>query len=337
MIEDEEIEKLFKEQLAEKEQVICAIGGGKGGTGKTFLAANLGLCLSKQGKRVLLLDMDLGCANLHTALGLEAPTATISDCLRGDTDSLKEVLSETGLSNLRLISGAEDFLEAANPSHGEKLRLIRQLKKLDFEYIILDLGAGTSFNVLDFFLMADHGLLAVIPEPTSIENVYRFMKSAFYRKFKKVVKDPQIREVILSAMDQKNKRGLRTPHDLIQQVGMINPVVGGRLIEAMSSLTPKLVVNQVRSNDDISLGFSMRSSCSKYFGIQVEYLGYVEYDDHVWQATKKKRALILEYPYSGAARCLEKVTQNFLKQEELQYEFLIKRWKILMKTIIMNF
>lgn len=316
---------LFKGQAETQRKEIWAVGGGKGGTGKTFLAANLGLCLSKFGKRVLLVDADLGCANLHTALGMAPPSATLSDFLKGKDRSLTEVLIETSIPNLSLISGAQDFLEIANPKYSEKLRLIRQIQELDYEYIILDLGAGTSFNILDFFLISDHGILTVLPEPTSIENVYRFIKSAFYRRFKKVVKDPQIREIITQAMDQKNERGIHTPHDLIEQVGVINPVVGGRLREAMSSFTPNLIVNQVRSKDDIALGFSMRSSCSKYFGIQVEYLGYIEYDDYVWQATKKKRALLLEYPYSGSARCLEKITHNLLKQEQLGFDLLIRR------------
>jgi flagellar biosynthesis protein FlhG len=316
---------LFKGQPETERKEIWAIGGGKGGTGKTFLAANLGLCLSKLGKRVLLIDADLGCANLHTALGITPPSATLSDFLKGKDRCITEILTETGIPNLSLISGAQDFLEIANPKYNEKLRLIRQIQELDFEYIILDLGAGTSFNILDFFLISDHGILTVLPEPTSIENVYRFIKSAFYRKFKKVVKDPQIREIIAQAMDQKNERGIRTPHDLIEQVGVLNPVVGGKLKEAMSSFTPQLIVNQVRSKDDIALGFSMRSSCSKYFGIQVEYLGYIEYDDFVWQATKKKRALLLEYPYSGSARCLEKITQNFLKQEQISFDLLIRK------------
>jgi flagellar biosynthesis protein FlhG len=316
---------LFKGQPETQRKEIWAVGGGKGGTGKTFLVANLGLCLSKFGKRVLLVDADLGCANLHTALGMAPPCATLSDFLKGKDRSIAEVLIETAIPNLSLILGAQDFLEIANPKYNEKIRLIRQIQELDFEYIILDLGAGTSFNILDFFLISDHGILTVLPEPTSIENVYRFIKSAFYRRFKKVVKDPQIREIITQAMDQKNERGIRTPYDLIEQVGVINPVVGGRLREAMSSFTPKLIVNQVRSKDDIALGFSMRSSCSKYFGIQVEYLGYIEYDDYVWQATKKKRPLLLEYPYSGSARCLEKITQNLLKQEQLNFDLLIRR------------
>jgi flagellar biosynthesis protein FlhG len=302
---------------------IWAIGGGKGGTGKSFLASNLGLFLSKLGKRVLLIDADLGCANLHTCLGLDYPEATLSDFMKGRIVNLKDALIETGIPNLTLVSGAQDFLEIANPHYAQKMRLIRQIQTLDFDYILLDLGAGTSFNILDFFLISDSGILTVLPEPTSIENVYRFIKSAFYRRFKRIVKEPSIRELISSAMDQKNQRGIKTPHDLIEQVALMDEKTGKYLKETMYNFRPKLVVNQVRSKDDITLGFSMRSSCSKYFGISLEYLGYIEYDDCVWQSTKKKKPLLIEYPYSGAARCVERVTHHLLKREQLTFDFLL--------------
>jgi len=302
---------------------IWAIGGGKGGTGKSFLSSNLGLFLSKLGKRVLLIDADLGCANLHTCLGIAYPESTLSDFMKGRIANLKDALIDTGIPNLMLISGAQDFLEIANPHHSQKMRLIRQIQTLDFDYILLDLGAGTSFNILDFFLISDSGILTVLPEPTSIENVYRFIKSAFYRRFKRIVKEPNIRELISAAMDQKNQRGIKTPHDLIDQVVLMDERTGNYLKEAMYNFRPKLVVNQVRSKDDITLGFSMRSSCSKYFGISLEYVGYIEYDDCVWQATKKKKPLLVEYPYSGSARCIERVTHHLLKHEQLTFDFLL--------------
>lgn len=302
---------------------IWAIGGGKGGTGKSFLASSLGLFLSRMGKRVLLIDADLGCANLHTCLGIAYPESTLSDFMKGRVAHLADALIETGIPNLMLISGAQDFLEIANPHYGQKMRLIRQIQTLDFDYILLDLGAGTSFNILDFFLISDSGILVVLPEPTSIENVYRFIKSAFYRRFKRIVKEPSIRELISAAMDQKNRRGIKTPHDLIDQVVLMDKQTGNYLKEAMYNFRPKMVVNQVRSKDDITLGFSMRSSCSKYFGISLEYLGYIEYDDCVWQATKKKRPLLIEYPYSSASRCIERVTHHLLKHEQLTFDFLL--------------
>jgi flagellar biosynthesis protein FlhG len=314
---------LLKDKLKAQNREIWAIGGGKGGTGKTFLSGNLAISLSKMGKKVILIDADLGCANLHTCLGMTGRGPTLSDFIRGKVPSIQDVLLETEIPNLSLISGAQDFLEIANPKYREKMRLIRRIQDLDFDYIILDLGAGTSFNILDFFLISDVGILTVLPEPTSIENVYRFIKSSFYRRFKKVVKDPLIKNVITLAMDQKNELGIRTPFDLIEHVEKIDGEVGKKLKDQLYNFKPKVIVNQVRSKDDITLGFSMRSSCSKYFGIQVEYIGYVEYDDAVWKATKASRPLMLEAPFSVSAQGINKIACNLLKKEQLNFDFLV--------------
>jgi flagellar biosynthesis protein FlhG len=300
---------------------IWAVGGGKGGTGKSFLTSSLGLFLAKRGKRVLLIDADLGCANLHTCLGMDYPEATLSDFMMGRVACLKDTLVETGIPNLMLVSGAQDFLEIANPHYSQKMRLIRQIQSLDFDYILLDLGAGTSFNILDFFLISNSGILSVLPEPTSIENVYRFIKSAFYHRFKRVTKEPKIREVISAAMDQKNQRGIKTPHDLLNQVVLMDEESGNYLKGELFKFRPRVVVNQVRSKDDITLGFSMRSCCSQYFGISLEYLGYIEHDDCVWQATKKKRPLLIEYPNSSSARGIAQVTYNLLNHKQLAFNF----------------
>ncbi|HEX9758988.1 MAG TPA: AAA family ATPase [Nitrospiria bacterium] len=318
-------EVLINEFRGVPNREIWAIGGGKGGTGKSFIAGNVGIYLAKMGKRVILIDADLGCANLHTCLGIPYPEATLSDFIKGKVAHIKDVVVPTGIPNLTLISGAQDILEIANPRYNQKMKLIRKIHELDFDYILLDLGAGTSFNILDFFLISDNGILVVLPEPTSIENVYRFIKASFYRRFKKVVKNKNIKEIIAIAMDQKNERGIKTPHDLIDQVTCIDETVGRKLQQEMYSFKPKMVVNQVRSPDDMALGFSMRSSCSKYFGIGVEYLGYIDYDDCVWQATKRKRPLMTEFPYATSARCLEKIVINLLKQEQLTFESIISR------------
>ncbi|MEK6684073.1 MAG: AAA family ATPase [Nitrospirota bacterium] len=302
---------------------IWAVGGGKGGTGKSFLAANLGITLANQGKRVLLIDADLGCANLHTCLGIDYPEATLSDLLTGRIKRIEQAIVPTGITRLGLISGAQDILAMANPKHAQKTRLLKQIQELDMEYIILDLGAGTSFNVLDFFLIADQGILAVLPEPTSIENVYRFIKSVFYRRFRKIAREEAVREIIAQAMDQKNENGIKTPYDLIKQVARMDGAVGELLKNEMYSFRPKLVVNQVRSKDDITLGFSMRSSCTQYFGITVEYIGYVEYDDHVWQATKRRRPLVTEYPMSSSARGIKSVAARLVTHEQLTIDYLV--------------
>ncbi|MEK7702980.1 MAG: P-loop NTPase [Nitrospirota bacterium] len=313
---------LFDELTASKKEV-WAIAGGKGGTGKSFIASNLGVALAKMGKSVLLVDADLGCANLHTFLGVE-PKVTLSDFVSGKIKAIEETLTPTEFPNLMLISGACDFLEIANPKYTQRKRLIRHLQNLPFEYVILDLGAGTGFALLDFFLSADTGILSVLPEPTSIENAYRFIKSAFYRRFKTMAKNPQIKALITSAMNEKNEHGIHTPHDLMDHIVAMDDEVGRKMKESVLSFSPRVIVNQARSRDDMTLGFSMRSACAKYFGIKVDYVGYIEYDDYVWMATKKRTPLILERPYAPAVRCLNQVVSNLIGRDELKLDAILR-------------
>ncbi|HCF59957.1 MAG TPA: ATP-binding protein, partial [Myxococcales bacterium] len=165
---------------------VLAVGGGKGGIGKSLIASNLGIELARRGNRVVLIDADLGGANLHTCLGMELPKVTLSDYINRRVAKLEEVLVPTTVANLSLVSGALDALDVANPKYAQKLKLLRNFQALDVDYAILDLGAGTNYNVLDFFLIADHGLLVLVPEPTSVENGYRFIKAAFFRRLANV-------------------------------------------------------------------------------------------------------------------------------------------------------
>ncbi len=304
-------------QDALRRKEIWAVGGGKGGIGKSLITGNIGISLARLKKKVLLVDADLGGANLHTTLGIGVPEMTLSDFLSRRVENIQDVIIQSEIKNLSLISGAQDFLDAANPNFSQKTRLLRHLETVDADYILLDLGAGTSYNILDFFLFSDQGILVVLPEPTAIENAYRFIKSAFYRRFKKVVTHQGIKDLIDAAMDQKNTMGIRTPYDLIERVKLMEREVGEILELEITKFRPKLIVNQVRTKGDIQIGFAIKSACNKYFGINLEYLGYVEYDDSVWQSIRSKRPLAVEYPYSRPARCIERIVHNLLRKEQL--------------------
>src|SRR5512136_2127644 len=95
-------------------KVIWTIGGGKGGSGKSFITANIGICLSKLGVRVILIDADLGGANLHTLLGISPPALSLSDFLKRRVSNLCDILIPTSIPNLQLLSGAQDLLNASD-------------------------------------------------------------------------------------------------------------------------------------------------------------------------------------------------------------------------------
>jgi flagellar biosynthesis protein FlhG len=300
---------------------VWTVGGGKGGSGKTFIAVNLGICLSRFGEKVVLIDTDLGGANIHTLLGLSFPRRTLSDFINKRVESIRDVVVDTDIPNLGLVVGAQDLLNAANPKEPQKWKLIRHINSLDVDYIILDLGAGNSFNVLDFFLMSENEILVVTPEPTCIENTYRFIKSAFFRKVKRVVSHFGVKEIIETAMDQRNERGIKTAFDVIELANEIDGSIGSKLEQEMESFKPKLIVNQVRTKSDVDIGFSMQRAFSKYFGVSMDYLGYIVYDNDVWQSVQRRKPLVLEFPQSRAAKCVNEITLKMITERPFPSQF----------------
>jgi flagellar biosynthesis protein FlhG len=292
---------------------IWAIGGGKGGVGKSLVTANIGICLALMGYKVTAIDLDLGGANLHTCLGVSIPELTLSDYLSKKVKSLKDLVTPTAIPNLYMISGAQDEVGIANMKQMQKSRILAHLHELDSDFILFDLGAGTSFNTLDFFISADKGILVVLPEPTSIENTYRFIKSVYYRRLKMIEDYLEIQPLIRQAESAKMNQPNSTPTDLIRKVIEINPEIGMKLKSEVTRFQPNLIMNQVRSQQDIEIGFSVQSICKRYFGIDLDYTGYLDYDASVWQSVKKRRPLLMEFPNSKLVHNFDRIVHKLLE------------------------
>jgi flagellar biosynthesis protein FlhG len=302
-------------------KMIWTIGGGKGGSGKSFIAANMGICLSKLGIRVMLVDADLGGANLHTFLGISPPALSLSDFIKKRVSHLNEVLIPTAIPNLQLLTGAQDLLNAVDAKSVQKQKLVRSIQSLDSDTILVDLGAGNSLGVLDFFLMSDGGILVVTPEPTSMENAYRFLKSAFYRRLKHSVFSSSVKALIDDAMDRKNEKGIQNPHDFVKAVRRLDEEDAQRIIEEADTFHPNLILNQVRSKKDIEIGFSIRSACLKYFGIHLHYLGYVVYDHEVSHSIRRRKPLVLENSRSRAAQCVMEISSKLANSHSMAIQY----------------
>jgi flagellar biosynthesis protein FlhG len=292
-------------------QKIWAIGGGKGGVGKSLVTANISICLSLMGYRVIALDLDLGGANLHTCLGVPIPPHTLSDYLLKKVSNLQDLVTPTPIKNLSIISGAQDAVGMANLKNMQKSKILTNLKQLDADFILLDLGAGTTFNTLDFFISADQGILVSLPEPTSIENTYRFIKSVFHRKLKLSEELLEINPLIDEVMNSKVNDNI-APVELINKVSQVNPRMAEVLKREMASLIPKLIINQVRTQTDLDIGHSMKIISKKYFGLDIDYVGHLEYDATVWQSVKKRRPLLMEFPNSPLISNFDKIIHNLL-------------------------
>jgi len=263
--------------------IIWAVGGGKGGVGKSVVSTILAFWLARIGKRTVLIDVDLGGANLHTLLGIKSPPRTVNDFITRKFGSLEEICIDTGAKNLRLISGSSEVLSLANPHFSQKVKLINHFSKLDADYVVIDLGAGTSFNVLDFFLAAHEKIMVLTPEPTSIQNAYIFVRNAVYRKLSRLSsKNPSLQALVKIAMDPKNELKVGTIKELLEfiQESSGKDVVAP-IEKEIGEIRPAVITNMVKDNKEKNAGRIVQIVAEKYLMIQSTNLGSVFHDRQV--------------------------------------------------------
>lgn len=289
---------------------IWTIGGGKGGVGKSLISSNIGIGLAQRGHKTVLIDADLGGANLHTCLGVINPELGLTDFITRKVKKLEDVMMATPIPNLNLISGAQDMLTVANTRHAVKLRLIRAIQELPVEYVLVDLGAGTTFNTLDFFLIGHQRILVVIPEPTSIENAYRFIKSAFYRQIRQNCPNSRLKSIMDEALDPNKELGKKKPIELLDYLKAMDEEVAQFVAQQVNLFRPQLVLNQVRNRNDVRIGYAMDNACKKYFGIQLNFTGHVDFDDVVWQSVVQRKPLLVHYPQRLVSQKLRSLSES---------------------------
>ena len=154
---------------------VIAVTSGKGGVGKTNVVLNLCLALSMRKRRVLLLDADMGLANVDVLLGL-TPKFTLEHVMKRQKD-VREVML-TGPSGFRILPSGSGISELSEMSFDQQMHLFQELSKIDdeFDYLFIDTGAGISSNVLRFNASANEILIVANPEPTSVTDAYALMK-----------------------------------------------------------------------------------------------------------------------------------------------------------------
>lgn len=151
------------------------ISSGKGGVGKTLFSINFAIEAAMAGKKTLILDGDLGLANIHIMTGIY-PDFDLMDVIENKR-TIKEVIVE-GPGGIHIIPGASGIFKLSNISHQKRHRFVQQLNELDKEYdlIIVDTEAGMSHNVMKFVSIADRAVIVVTPDLTSLSDAYAIIK-----------------------------------------------------------------------------------------------------------------------------------------------------------------
>ncbi len=267
-------------------QQFWTIGGGKGGVGKSFLTASLGVVLAEMGNSVIVVDADLGSANLHIFLGIKSPSHTLLDILENRATA-EEVLLPTPHRGLRLLSCAADILGMADPASSEKETIIRFISSLDADYILVDLGAGTSYNVLDFFNMSDEGIILASPDPASIQNAYGFIKSAIFRRVqRKFGSYEAVESALRQFRESVGSAKPRTMMDFYDMLCTTDPRLAEQVAATVDRYRPLIVVNMASSEEDQRIAEIIHSAARRFLNVDLRFCGLIFADPAVRKAAQ---------------------------------------------------
>lgn len=295
---------------------ILTIASGKGGVGKSSLSVNLSIMLAHLGHSVVLCDFDFGGANLHTLLGLKNNHAGIGNFIYRQNKSLTELLQETSEPNLHFIAGDCLFPGTANMDFFIKKKIVKELESLESEFIVIDLGGGSSYNILDFFLMTYNSILVTTPELTSIMNAYSFLKSAAFRFLtQQFPARSEERKFISSFLTSETSGTEASFISLLDQLSAQFPESGQKARAELDHFHPQIILNQVNLKSDLEMARRLRSLVEKKLGIKVTFIGVIPSDPSVPMAVARRTPACVLAPDSTFASNVTQCAQRILNYE----------------------
>ncbi len=287
---------------------VLAVGGGRGGVGKSTLAVNLAVYFAQLGRAVILVDADPSGAELHTHFGL---SPELFDPNSDDNVEAELRTVPTPVPGLMLMPQLYTTGSTVPVRPGRKAHWAKRLRLQEADYVILDLGAGTSPPTLDLFLSADIGICVTAPEPPSIEATYRFTRALFLRRLRRTLIKDRFR---LRMVDRvlAELPPLPLPLDVVHALARYDTALAEMAASELGRLRPRLVVNGIRLRADNDLGAAMCEMSQRYLGIGMDQVGQIDQDDSVWLSVVRKRPILIDSPTSKSARHLERIARRVM-------------------------
>jgi flagellar biosynthesis protein FlhG len=299
--------------------VIIPIGSGKGGVGKSLLAANLSIALAESGKKVVLADLDLGASNLHTMLGIRSVSQGIGTFLSTSQGAFQDIVLPTEYEGLSFIPGDAEVPGIANLKAPQKKRLLRNLTSLEADFLVLDLGAGTVANTIDFFLLSRTGIIITTPSLTAILNAYLFLKNAVFRlMYSSFPKGTRACEYL----EELRKEGsiLQKVYipKILSRIREEDPEGHERFKELAAHFRPRLVLNMLDDPKDADKAGKLRRSAREYLDVELEHLGII-YRDELQDIALSSRLPIIRYkPSSILSQAVYRIAEKVLALQDTE-------------------
>ena len=180
--------------------------------------------------------------------------------------------------------------------------------------MVIDLGAGTHFNTLDFFLTASTGVFVCTPDPTSIENAFRFIKAVYLRRLKQLIKQHDFNTRVKTAVLDAKAHAMKS-RDIIDMVSTYDPEKVSFLKTCIGRFQFKLILNQFRKIADISLGDKITRVCNRHFYSPFEFLGRVAFDERVMDSIYARKLHVKNHPDSATVMELKQIAGLLSKSQ----------------------
>jgi flagellar biosynthesis protein FlhG len=303
---------------------IIPVASGKGGVGKSLLAANLGVAFAQAGQRVTLADLDLGASNLHLVLGHHSPRAGIGTFLNDTKSNFNAVIVETDVRGLRFIPGDTEIPGLANLKAGQLKTLVRRFAGLeaDTDILVLDLGAGTHQSILDFFLLSGQGIIVSAPAVTAVLNAYVFLKNTVFRMmYLTFPKNSKARAYLEQARrDGSGSRMLYIPR-MLPEIKAVDPEAHDAFMARLGSFHPRLVMNMIDDPKDADVAMKIRRSCEEYLDLKIEHLGVIYRDSIQDTALSSRLPVVLYKPQSMLSQAVYRIADKILSSGEDSFAF----------------
>ena len=292
---------------------IIPIASGKGGVGKSLLSANLAIALGQQGKRVVLADLDLGASNLHLVIGQRPGKASLGSWFTEKND-FREIVQPTEYQNVSFIAGDSQIPDLTSLKHAQEIKLIRNLKNIDTDYLILDLGAGTHQFILDMFLLSPQGIIVSAPAVTATLNGYLFLKNAVFRLLYTTYKKNTPGRELLDNL-KKNSASMQKLYipQLVQALGRVDRENTHLFITRMQQFRPRLVMNMIENPNDANKAQRIKTSCNQYLGLEVDFLGIMYRDMLQDKALASQLPLVVYKPQSVLGQAVYRIADKVIE------------------------
>jgi len=287
---------------------IITLGGGKGGIGKSIMCTNLAVGMALSGQKVVLMDGDFGASNLHALLGISHPPYGFQDLFTNSRLDPESLLIETGIDNLKFISSAGDNPGSANIDPERVQTIISFLKQLKAHTVILDLGPGTSFNVLDFFNIHDQCIVMSTPEVTSVMKTFSFVRAALFRKISLHLKDaPELQRLVDHSHPSQADVETCTIDILRENIKKVDGSQTEEVEKIIRSFKPEVIINRVRNKKDLQTGDNLTNLVKKFLDVDLKYLGHVIESDQVRDSVEEMVPFLIKDPQSTPSKNLQEI------------------------------